>query len=249
VDVILHQAALPSVMRSMIDPLTTNDVNINGTLNILMAARDAEVQRVVFASSSSVYGNSTALPKKESMCPAPLSPYAVSKLAAEYYCGVFTTTYGLSTIALRYFNVFGPQQDFASHYSAVIPRFISLMLRGERPFVYGDGHQTRDFTFVENVVTANLLAAEAPKHISGCFNIACGNRISVLRLIIKLNSLLGTALAPQYGPIRPGDVHDSQASVEKAEQILGFVPVVSFDSGLEQTIEYVREIQRGRCLP
>jgi nucleoside-diphosphate-sugar epimerase len=238
VDVVLHQATLPSVPRSVADPLTSNEVNVSGTLNVLVAARDAGVQRVVTASSSSVYGNSTVLPKVETMPAEPLSPYAVSKLAAERYCQAFTQVYGLPTISLRFFNVFGPHQDPASHYAAVIPKFISMMLRGEPPTIYGDGLQSRDFTYIDNVVVANLLAAEAPALISGYFNIACGDRISLLRLVEKLNGILGTDLIALHGPPCPGDVRDSQADIAKIRNVLGFTPVVSFDEGLRQTVVF-----------
>ncbi len=241
-DVVLHQAALPSVPRSVADPLTSNEVNVTGTLNILVAARDAGVQRVVAASSSSVYGNSEVLPKVETMPVEPLSPYAVSKLATERYCQAFTQVYGLPTIALRYFNVFGPYQDPTSHYAAVIPKFIGLMLRGERPIIHGDGLQSRDFTYIDNVVAANLLAAEAPAAISGYFNIACGDRISLLQLVEKINTILGTNLLVQHDSSRPGDVKHSQADIEKAQQLLRFMPVISFDDGLLQTIEFFRNI-------
>ena len=200
VDVVLHQAALPSVPRSIQDPIATNDVNVNGTLNVLLAARDAGVKRVVVASSSSVYGNSPTLPKVETMPVEPLSPYAVSKLAQERYAQAFTEVYGLPTISLRYFNVFGPRQDPTSQYSAVIPKFISMMLQGKRPTIYGDGTQSRDFTYIDNVVRANLLAAEAPKSVNGYFNIACGERYSLLQLVETLNELLGTNLEPEFMP-------------------------------------------------
>jgi UDP-glucose 4-epimerase len=242
IDVVLHQAALPSVPRSVADPLTSNEVNITGTLNVLVAARDASARRVVAASSSSVYGNSTALPKVESMPVEPLSPYAVSKLATERYCQSFTHVYGLPTIALRYFNVFGPCQDPASQYSAVIPKFIGLMLAGERPTVHGDGCQTRDFTYIDNVVAANLLAAEAQTQVAGYFNVACGDRIALLELVSKLNRILGIDLAARHGPARPGDVQDSQAGIDKIRQALGFAPVVSFNEGLIRTVEFFREV-------
>jgi UDP-glucose 4-epimerase len=239
--VVLHQAALPSVPRSVADPLSSNEVNVTGTLNVLVAARDAGVQRVVAASSSSVYGNSLTLPKVEMMPVEPLSPYAVSKLATERYCQSFTQVYDLPTVALRYFNVFGPRQDPSSQYSAVIPKFIGIMLTGERPTIYGDGRQTRDFTYIDNVVAANLLAAEAPAQISGYFNVACGDRISLLDLIAALNSILGTELSALHGPARSGDVQDSQAGIEKIKQTLGFSPVVTFDEGLARTVDFLRE--------
>ena len=243
IDVVLHQAALPSVPRSVTDPVASNEVNVTGTLNILVAARDAGVQRVVAASSSSVYGNSAALPKVETMPVEPLSPYAVSKLATERYCQAFAQVYGLPTISLRYFNVFGPRQDPTSQYSAVIPKFIGMMLRGERPTVHGDGYQSRDFTYIDNVVVANLRAAEAPSNISGYFNVACGDRVSLLTLVYKLNRILGTNLQAQHGPARSGDVRDSQANIEKIKHALAFTPVVSFDDGLARTVGAFRTAQ------
>lgn len=237
-DVVLHQAALASVPRSVADPMSANEVNVTGTLNVLLAARDAGVARVVFASSSSVYGDSPVLPKIETMPVEPMSPYAVSKLAAERYCTAFTTVYGLPTIALRYFNVFGPHQDPKSTYAAVIPRFVTAMLRGSRPTIYGDGRQSRDFTYIDNVVAANLLAAEAPAGVSGYFNVACGDRISLLELVVQLNATLGTEIAPVHEPPRPGDVRDSQADISKIRDALGFAPVVSFGEGLARTVEY-----------
>lgn len=241
VEVVLHQAALPSVPRSVADPLTSNAVNVKGTLNVLVAARDAGVRRVVAASSSSVYGNSPMLPKVETMPVEPLSPYAVSKLATERYCQAFAQVYGLPAISLRYFNVFGPYQDPASEYAAVIPKFILMMMQGEQPTIYGDGWQSRDFTYVDNVVMANLLAAEAPESVSDYFNVACGDRVSLLDLIKKLNSILGTALTPLHEPPRLGDVKDSQADIRKIEQVLGFAPTVSFDEGLVRTVEVFRQ--------
>ncbi|HET8627695.1 MAG TPA: SDR family oxidoreductase [Thermomicrobiales bacterium] len=240
VEIVLHQAALPSVPRSVADPLTSNEVNVTGTVQLLVAARDAGVRRVVAASSSSVYGNSPTLPKVETMPTEPLSPYAVSKLATERYCQAFTQVYGLPTIALRYFNVFGPRQDPTSQYSAVIPKFIALLLRGESPLIHGDGRQSRDFTYVDNVVAANLLAAEAPPEVSGYFNVACGDRVSLLDLVARLNALLGTAIPARHGPPRPGDVRDSQADIGTIRRLLGYEPVVGFDEGLARTLAYFR---------
>jgi nucleoside-diphosphate-sugar epimerase len=242
-DVVLHQAALPSVQRSVLDPRTTNEVNVTGTLNVLLAARDAGVQRVVLASSSSVYGNSETLPKVESMPVEPLSPYAVSKLAAERYCTVWSQVYGLPAIALRYFNVFGPRQDPASDYAAVIPRFATAMLSGQRPTIYGDGLQSRDFTFIENVVDANLRAADAPASVSGYFNVAAGDRISLLELVGRLNSLLGTQIEPIHAIARAGDVRHSQAGIEAIGAAIGWEPSVPFDEGLRRTVAYFREAQ------
>jgi nucleoside-diphosphate-sugar epimerase len=238
VNVVLHQAALPSVPRSIVDPLATNEVNVTGTLNVLLAARDAGVERVVCASSSSIYGNGATLPKVEHMPAEPLSPYAVSKLAAERYCLAWTQVYGLPVIALRYFNVFGPYQDPDSHYAAVIPRFIALMRRGEQPRIYGDGLQTRDFTYVENVVRANLLAARAPSDVSGVFNVACGERIALRSLVDRLNAILGTSIAARYEAPRPGEVRDSQADITKIRATLGYAPAVPFDEGLRRTVAF-----------
>lgn len=240
VDVVLHQAALPSVPRSVADPLTTHEVNATGTLNLLLAARDSGVKRIVAASSSSVYGNSPTLPKVETMPVEPLSPYAVSKLAAERYCQAFTQVYGLPTISLRYFNVFGPRQDPTSQYSAVIPKFITLMLRGEAPTIHGNGLQSRDFTYVDNVVAANLLAAEASNEISGYFNVACGNQTSLLTLINHINHALGTSISPVFAPVRIGDVKASRADISRASSVLGFNMLVNFKDGLCRTIDYLQ---------
>ncbi|MGI8587075.1 MAG: SDR family oxidoreductase [Chloroflexia bacterium] len=239
-DVVLHQAALVSVPRSVADPLNANEVNVTGTLNVLLAARDAGVSRVVIASSSSVYGDSPTLPKVETMVVEPISPYGVSKLAAERYCTAFTAVYGLPTVALRYFNVFGPRQDPQSAYAAVIPRFLTAMLHGNAPTIYGDGRQSRDFTYIDNVVEANLLAAEAPAEVSGYFNVACGDRISLLELVAHLNAILGTDLAPVYEAPRAGDVRDSQADITKIGDALGYTPVVPFGEGLARTVEYFK---------
>lgn len=237
-DVVIHLGALPSVPRSVKDPLTTNEVNVVGTLNVLDAARDARVKRVVFASSSSVYGENHELPKHEGMVPDPLSPYAVSKLAGEKYCSVFARVYGLSTVSLRYFNVFGPRQDPASQYSAVIPKFITAIQRGESPTVYGDGRQSRDFTFVANVVDANLKAAKADCPPGTVVNIACQERTTLLELIEKINATLGRSAKPIFAPPRVGEVRDSFASIEAARRLLGYEPVVQLDDGLRQTIEW-----------
>jgi nucleoside-diphosphate-sugar epimerase len=240
-DVILHQAALPSVPRSIADPITTHEVNTNGTLNVLNAARDLGVPRVVFASSSSIYGDSDELPKREDMPPRPLSPYAVSKLTGEKYMQVFHRLYGIDTVALRDFNVFGPRQDPTSQYSAVIPKFITAILRGASPTVFGDGEQTRDFTFVENVVAANLLAAAAAGIGGEVVNIACHERISLNRLVGDINRLAGADVAPLYAPRRLGDVLHSFAAIDRAATVLGYQPVVPWEAGLGRTIEYYRE--------
>ncbi len=237
VQVVLHQAALPSVPRSIDDPLTSNAVNVDGSLNVLWAAKEAGVQRVVYASSSSVYGNVQVSPKHEGLTPAPASPYAVSKLTAEYYCGVFHHVYGLETVALRYFNVFGPRQDPDSPYAAVIPIFLRKMTRGEQPLIHGDGTQTRDFTFVKNVVQANLLACSAPAAAGQAMNAACGDSISLCDLVTMLNELLHTNIAPQFGPPRAGDVKHSLADNTRAKDLLGYTPRFSFREGLAQTVQ------------
>ena len=241
VEYVLHQGAIPSVQRSVDDPFTSNETNVNGTLNLLIAARDAGVRRVVYASSSSVYGDSLTLPKHEDMTPRPRSPYAVSKLAAEYYCQVFTEVYGLETVSLRYFNVFGPRQDPTSQYSAVIPLFVQAMLAGEPPVVYGDGLQSRDFTCVSNNVEANLLAATVPGVAGRVFNIACGKRYTLLDLIAMLNDILGTRIEPVFAPPRPGDVKHSLADIRLAQEQMSYAVDVDFETGLERTVTWYRE--------
>lgn len=235
-DYVLHQGALPSVPRSVKDPITSNDVNINGTLNILEASREFGVKRVVFASSSSVYGNSEVMPKVETMPVAPLSPYALTKYAGERYCQIYYQLYGLQTVALRYFNVFGPNQDPTSQYSAVIPKFIRMMKEGKRPVIYGDGTQSRDFTFVSNNVEANILACTAPGIAGEVFNIACGERYTLNDLVDSLNSLLGTSIAPEYDDERPGDVRHSLADIDKARRMIGFTVNTKFVEGLKKII-------------
>lgn len=247
VDYVLHQAAVPSVPRSVRDPLTTNAANVDGTLNILIAARDAGVKRVVYASSSSVYGDTPTLPKREDMRPEPRSPYAVSKLAGEFYCRVFYHVYGLETVVLRYFNVFGPRQDPKSQYAAVIPRFITALLCGEPPTIFGDGEQSRDFTYVENVVEANLLAAKVPNIAGEVFNIACGERITINELAQLLTEIIGVnpRLKPKYAPSRPGDVRHSLADISKSRGLLGYEVKVSTREGLEQTVAWYASKQKG----
>ena len=240
VDRVLHQAAVPSVARSLKDPLTTNEANVGGTLNVLIAARDAGVRRVVCASSSSVYGDTPTLPKVETMAPSPLSPYAVSKLSGEYYCSVFTRLFDVEAVSLRYFNVFGPHQDPSSDYAAVIPKFITLMAKGERPAIHGDGTQSRDFTFIDNVVQANLKAAEAPDVGGEAFNVACGARYTLLDLVEALNRILRTSIEPRFGDRRPGDVQHSLADIDKARRLLGYEPAVAFEEGLERTVAWLR---------
>ena len=218
---------MPSVPRSVKDPITSNDVNINGTLNILEASKEFGVKRVVFASSSSVYGNSEVMPKVETMPVAPLSPYALTKYAGERYCQIYYQLYGLETVALRYFNVFGPNQDPTSQYSAVIPKFIKLMKENKRPVIYGDGTQSRDFTYVSNNVEANILACTAPGAAGEVFNIACGERYTLTDLVDSINTLLGKDIEPIFNETRPGDVKHSLAGIEKAQNLLGFGVVKS----------------------
>lgn len=245
VDYVLHQAAVPSVPRSVKDPLMTNAANVDGTLNILITARDTGVKRVVYASSSSAYGDAPILPKHEEMKPEPRSPYAVSKLAGELYCQAFYHVYGLETVALRYFNVFGPRQDPESQYAAVVPKFIMALLSGEPPTIFGDGEQSRDFTYIENVVEANLLAAEAPDAAGEVFNIACGERITVNELTRLLAEIAGAnpELKPEYAPQRPGDVRHSLADISKAGRLLGYEVKVSASEGLKQAVEWYRKVR------
>lgn len=238
VEVVIHEAALRAVPRSVADPLSTNEVNVTGTLNVLLAARDAGVRRVVFASSSSVYGASLEVPKVETMVPAPVSPYAVSKLAGEHYCRVFWELYGLETVSLRYFNVFGPRQDPASEYAAVIPKFIAAALRGEPLEVHGDGLQSRDFTYIANAVRATLLAATAPQAAGGVFNVGAGETYSVLDLVSALEEVLGRPLSVRHTPPRPGDVRVTLADVSRASAVLGYRPEASFLDGFRETVRY-----------
>ncbi len=238
VDYVLHQAALPSVPRSIETPLESNDVNLNGTLNVLYAARENGVKRVVYAASSSAYGDTPTLPKVETMKPDPLSPYAVNKLAAEQYCAVFYKVYGLETVALRYFNIFGPRQDPNSYYSAVIPKFIKAYFKGEPPIIYGDGLQSRDFTYIENVVEANLKACKAPEAPGQVFNIACGERITLNELAEALRKLTGAKVEPIHGEPRPGDIKHSLADISAAREKLGYEVKVPVFEGLKLTVEW-----------
>jgi nucleoside-diphosphate-sugar epimerase len=231
-EAVFHLAALPSVPRSVQDPLTSNATNVIGTLNVLLAARDSGVRRVVYASSSSVYGANPALPKREDLVPAPLSPYAVAKLAGEGYCRSFSEVYGIETVGLRYFNVFGPRQDPLSQYAAVIPRFITSFLAGRPPTIFGDGEQSRDFTYVDNVVNATVLAGQAEEVSGRLYNVASGERITVNMLVDELRSLTGRDLAPRYEPARAGEVRDSVADLTRARSELGYEPSVSFPEGL-----------------
>jgi len=242
VDCIFHQAALASVPMSIDNPMETNRVCVNGTLNVLNQARQAGVRRVVYAASSSVYGDSPDSPKREDACPMPLSPYAAAKAAGELYCKSFFHSYGLETVGLRYFNVFGPRQDPNSPYSAVIPIFVTRMLDGIAPVVYGDGQQTRDFTHVANIVHGNLLAAEAKEAAGKVMNVANGVSVSLLDLIKQLNRLLGTDIQPQHEAPRVGDVRESNADISLARKVLGYEPVKSFDEGLHNSIDYYRAL-------
>jgi UDP-glucose 4-epimerase len=240
IDCIMHQAALPSVQRSVENPMLSNDVNVNGTVNLLNAAVKAKVRRVVYAASSSAYGNQPVPVKTESLLPMPLSPYAVAKLTCEYYLKAFHECYGLETVSLRYFNVFGPRQDPNSEYSAVIPLFITRCLRGESPIIYGDGEQSRDFTYVSNNVNANLLAATADGVAGKVFNIACGHSYTLLQLLAEINEILGTDIKPQMAPPRTGDVRHSLADIKAAEKALGYKVEVDFKEGLRRTVEAYR---------
>ncbi len=244
-DFVFHQAALPSVQRSIEDPLHTNEVNIKGTLNVLIAARDAGVKKVIYASSSSVYGDTPELPKREGMNPNPLSPYAVTKLVGEYYCKVFNDVYGLNTISLRYFNVYGPRQDPHSEYAAVIPRFVTRVLRGEPPIIYGDGEQTRDFTFVKDVVRANILAMESDA--TGVYNIASGRRISIRELASLIMRLTGRDPGVVFDEPRRGDVRHSLADISRAGAKMGYKPEYSLEQGLVEVIRwYSKEKWKGK---
>ncbi len=237
-DYVLHQAALPSVPRSVADPLETHRHCVTGTLNVLIAARDNGVKRVVYAASSAAYGDQPGASKVETMRPAPISPYGVAKLAGEYYAAAFKHTYGLETVSLRYSNVFGPRQNPDSAYAAAIPKFIKLMLRGERPTIYGDGTQTRDFTYVDNVVHGNLLACRATEAVGETINLAAGGRVTINDLVAKLNAILGSDLAPIHGAVRAGDIKHSRASVQKARDLLAYEPIVSFEDGLRRTVAW-----------
>jgi nucleoside-diphosphate-sugar epimerase len=239
-EVVLHQAALPSVPRSVQDPLTSNATNVTGTLNLLLAARDSGVRRVVYASSSSIYGANPELPKHEALLPQPISPYAVAKLAGEGFCRSFHEVFGLETVSLRYFNVFGPRQDPLSQYAAVIPNFITALLEGRAPIVFGDGEQSRDFTYVGNVVEGNVLAMTAEGAAGKTLNMAAGDRTTLNELLEHLRRLIGSDLEPRYEAPRLGDVKHSQADVSAAERVLGFRPLVSVEEGLRLTLDWFR---------
>jgi nucleoside-diphosphate-sugar epimerase len=240
VDYVLHQAAIPSVPRSVTDPITSNRANIDATLNVLVAARDAGVRRVVYAGSSSAYGDTPTLPKREDMPTDPLSPYALQKLVGEQYLRLFTRLYGLETVTIRYFNVFGPRQDPSSAYSGVISLFATRMLEGRAPTIQGDGGQTRDFTYVANVVDGVLRACTAPRASGEVINVAVGGRISINELCATIASVLGSTVKPEYTPPRAGDVRDSQADITRAREILGYQPIVSFEEGLRRTLEWYK---------
>lgn len=249
--VVLHQAAVPSVPKSIAQPRISHDANINATFNVLVAARDAGVRRVVYAASSSAYGDTRTLPKTEDMPANPRSPYALQKQVGEAYCRLFTQLYGLETVSIRYFNVFGPRQQPFSPYSGVLSLFIRAALAGEAPTVYGDGEQTRDFTYVDNVVDGVLRAVDAPDAAGEVINVAAGGRISLNEAWAALSAILGPLPAPVYQPNRPGDVRDSQADIAKAERLLGYRPAISFDEGLRRTVAWAREgnLASGRSQP
>ena len=243
VDFVLHQAAIPSVPRSVEDPMTSHRANVDASLNVLTAARDAGVKRVIYAGSSSAYGNAPTLPKVESMPAAPLSPYALQKFVSEQYCQLFTRLYGLETVTLRYFNVFGPRQDPSSAYSGVISLFIRALREGRQPTIYGDGEQTRDFTYVSNVVDGVLRACEAPDANGEVVNVATGSRISLNQLFRAVRDLMEATVEPLYAAARQGDVRDSQADIGKASRLLGYEPTVGFEARLAKTVEWYRAAQ------
>jgi UDP-glucose 4-epimerase len=247
VEVVFHEAALASVPRSVADPVSTNECCVDATLNLLVAAREAGVRRVIYAGSSSAYGDTPTLPKHEKMLPHPMSPYAVAKLAGEHYMGAFARVYGLETVVLRYFNVFGPYQDPSSHYSGVLAIFCRKMLGGEQPTIYGDGQQSRDFTYVDNVVHGNLLAEVAPAaKVSGqVINLATGLRVTLNHTVELLGRLTGYSGLPAYAPPRPGDIRDSLADIGLAEELLGYRPLVNFEEGLRRTVEWYRTSAAG----
>jgi UDP-glucose 4-epimerase len=242
IDYILHQAALPSVIRSVKNPLTSNAVNIDGTLNILEAARQADVRRVVFACSSSVYGESETLPKVETMKLDPLSPYAVTKMAGEEYCKVYYRLFGLETVSLRYFNIFGPRQDPTSQYSAVIPKFIMAALEGKEPVIYGDGEQSRDFTYIANAVSANIKACTAPNAPGNSYNVACGDRFTLNQMLKLIGEIMGTEIDAQYIEERPGDIKHSLADIEAAKNDLGYSIDYDFKAGMKETVNWFTKV-------
>lgn len=240
VEVIFHEGAVPSVPRSVDEPVMTHGCNVDGTFNILEAARLAKCRRLIYAASSSAYGDTATLPKHEEILPQPLSPYGVQKLVGEFYCRGYYECFGFETLSLRYFNVFGPRQDPKSQYAAAIPAFVTSILAGKSPTIYGDGEQTRDFTYIANIVHANFLAAKAEKTCGEVINIACGERITINRIIARINEYLGKDVRPEYVPKRAGDIRDSFADIGLAKKIIGFEPQVLFDEGLRQTIDWYR---------
>jgi len=242
VDVVYHQAALASVPRSVAKPMDTHEACVTGTLNVLDCSRLADVQRVIYAGSSSAYGDQPFSSKREQDLPSPLSPYAAAKFAGESYCQAFTATYGLETVVIRYFNVFGPRQDPEGEYSAVIPIFVTAMLAGKQPTIYGDGKQSRDFTFIDNVVAGNLAAAKAPGAPGKVFNVACGTQFTLLDLVAAINEVLGTDIKPRFAEVRKGDVRESLADISAAREIFGYEPAIDFSEGLLRSIEYYRSL-------
>ncbi|MEX0613067.1 MAG: SDR family oxidoreductase [Pirellulales bacterium] len=246
VEVVFHEAALASVPRSVEAPLDTNAACVTGTVTLLDVARQSGVRRVVYGGSSSAYGDQPVAAKHEGLLPAPLSPYAAAKLAGEFYCQAFTATYGLESVTLRYFNVFGPRQDPKSQYAAVIPKFVTEMLAGRRPTIFGDGKQSRDFTYIDNVVHGNLLAADAPAAVGRTINVACGESYSLLELVAGINRVLGANVEPVFEQPRAGDVRESLADISVARELLGYKPTVGFNEGLRRTIDYYRQLQHSR---
>ena len=247
VDYVFHEAAIPSVPKSVVDPLGSNQANVDGTVHVLIAAKDAKVKRVVYAASSSAYGDTPTLPKREDMPPNPISPYAVAKLASEYYMTSFYRCYGLETVCLRYFNIFGPRQDPSSPYSGVLAKFITQMLAGEQPTILGDGCQSRDFTYIDNTVDANLLAAAAPAELAAgkVFNVATGTRVDLNETFQLLKKIIGFKGEVKYGPERAGDVKHSLADLSRTEKALGYKPKISFEEGLRRTVEWYRGQQKA----
>jgi UDP-glucose 4-epimerase len=246
VDVVFHEAALASVPRSVVAPLDTNSACVTGTVTLLDAARRSGVRRVVYGGSSSAYGDQPTPAKHERLLPAPISPYAAAKLAAEYYCQAFTSTYGLETVTIRYFNVFGPRQDPKGEYAAVIPKFITDMLAGHRPTIFGDGNQSRDFTYIDNIVLGNLLAAEAPAAVGRTINVACGESFSLIDLVDGINRALKTNLQPEFQPARVGDVKESLADITLARELLKYEPKIGFNEGLASTVDYYRGLSQKK---
>ena len=244
VEVVFHEAALASVPRSVDAPLDTNAACVTGTVTLLDVARRVGIRRLVYGGSSSAYGDQPIPAKHEALLPLPLSPYAAAKLAGEYYCQAFTSTYGLETVTIRYFNVFGPRQDPKSQYAAVIPKFITEVLAGNRPTVYGDGKQSRDFTYIDNIVHGNLLAADAPDAVGRTINVACGESFDLLQVLDGINQALGTKVEPIFEPARAGDVRESLADITLARKVLKYEPTVGFDEGLRRTVEYYRDLAK-----